>query len=346
MMTRKRSRALANFKVLMAVPVATFLLISFSTTRELSENSAAFTDYGIGTISFPSLPPPPITVNDQNAANKAVGQNKVPLQKETEPYVVVDKMPMFPGGDEALLKHLNEHTRYPESAIVNGITGRVVIRFCVTKAGSVDKITVLKGIDPLLDAEAKRVVASLPEFIPGYQGGDAVPVWYMVPVTFSLAGNENSPPPPPPPVPTAITTITTSTSIPSLSSSSAKEFKEDLFIAENYPDQGTADKTPFIAAEEMPAFPGGDAALLKYLSRNTRYPGEARASGKEGSVVVRFCVTESGDVDLVSILKGVDPTLDAEAMRVVSSLSGFTPAMQGGKAVPVWYSVPITFTII
>ena len=96
-------------------------------------------------------------------------------------------MPMFPGGDAALLKYLGENIKYPESAKVNGITGRVILRFCVTETGAVDRISILKGVDPAIDAEAFRVVSSLPSFQPGKQGGVAVPVWYMVPVTFALS---------------------------------------------------------------------------------------------------------------------------------------------------------------
>jgi TonB family protein len=263
-------------------------------------------------------------------SGEAVSQNKASSEAGREPYVVVEDMPVFPGGDSELLTYISEHTTYPESAKVSGIAGRVIIRFCVTEKGTVDKITVLKGVDPALDAEAVRVVSSLPDFVPGYQGGVAVSVWYMVPVTFSLKVNENLPPPPP----------------PAPSTAESKGLEEEFSVVEENPDQGNATSTPSIVAEEMPMYPGGDAALLKYLSRNSRYPGEAKASGKEGRVIVRFCVTESGDVDLVSILAGVDPALDAEAIRVVSTLSGFKPAKQGGKPVPVWYSVPINFTII
>ncbi len=104
-----------------------------------------------------------------------------------EPFVVVEEMPMFPGGDEALLKFIAENTQYPILAKTNGITGRVIIRFVVSKEGLAQESTVLKGVDPSLDAEAIRVVNSLPVFKPGIQGGKPVPVYYMVPVTFSLA---------------------------------------------------------------------------------------------------------------------------------------------------------------
>jgi len=107
-------------------------------------------------------------------------------EKEPEPFVVVEEMPTFPGGDVALLKYIGEHTQYPEVAKENNIQGRVIIRFCVTSKGGVSQVSVLKGVDPELDKEAIRVVNTLPPFKPGKQGGKPVPVWYMVPITFTL----------------------------------------------------------------------------------------------------------------------------------------------------------------
>ena len=107
-------------------------------------------------------------------------------EAEPEPFVVVEEMPMFPGGDAALLTYIAEHTQYPEVAKENNIQGRVIVRFCVTSKGGVNQVSVLKGVDPELDAEAIRVVQSLPPFKPGKQGGKPVPVWYMVPITFTL----------------------------------------------------------------------------------------------------------------------------------------------------------------
>ncbi|MBN1107697.1 MAG: energy transducer TonB [Bacteroidales bacterium] len=108
------------------------------------------------------------------------------VEAEPEPFVVVEEMPMFPGGETELLKYIGEHTNYPEVAKENNIQGRVIVRFCVTAKGTVSQISVLKGVDPELDKEAVRVVSTLPTFKPGKQGGKPVPVWYMVPITFTL----------------------------------------------------------------------------------------------------------------------------------------------------------------
>ena len=107
-------------------------------------------------------------------------------EPEEVPFVVVEEMPMYPGGDVELLKYIAEHTQYPEVAKENNIQGKVIVRFCVTAKGGVSQVSVMKSVDPELDKEAIRVVNTLPAFKPGKQGGKAVPVWYMVPITFTL----------------------------------------------------------------------------------------------------------------------------------------------------------------
>jgi len=110
----------------------------------------------------------------------------------------------------------------------------------------------------------------------------------------------------------------------------------------------TADKTtiePYVAVEEMPMYPGGNAAMVSYISKNIKYPVKAMESGVQGKVVVKFCVTAQGGVSMASVLKGVDPELDKEAVRVIQTINNFIPGKKDGVAVPVWYMVPITFTL-
>jgi protein TonB len=107
-------------------------------------------------------------------------------EPEAEPFIIVEEMPSFPGGEIELQKYLAEHTQYPEVAKENNIQGRVFVKFCVTSKGGVDKVSIFKGVDPELDAEAIRVVKTLPPFKPGKQGGKPVPVWFTVPINFQL----------------------------------------------------------------------------------------------------------------------------------------------------------------
>jgi TonB family protein len=104
-------------------------------------------------------------------------------------------------------------------------------------------------------------------------------------------------------------------------------------------------EAPFVVVEQMPMYPGGDGELLKFLKNNTKYPEPAKANKIQGRVIIRFIVSTEGKAEGVSVLKGVDPQLDAEAIRVTSMVNGFKPGLQGGKAVGVWYMVPINFSL-
>ena len=92
-------------------------------------------------------------------------------------------------------------------------------------------------------------------------------------------------------------------------------------------------------------FPGGDAALMSYLANNIHYPTVAAENGVQGRVVVGFVVERDGSITDVSVLRGVDPSLDREAMRVVKSMPRWTPGKQNGSAVRVKYQVPVAFRL-
>lgn len=108
------------------------------------------------------------------------------VEEDNKVHVTVEQMPQFPGGETALLQYIRDNLKYPTIAQENGIQGRVIVRFVVSKDGSVKDITVLRGVDSSLDKEAVRVVNSLPKFIPGKQNGHAVNVFYTLPVSFKL----------------------------------------------------------------------------------------------------------------------------------------------------------------
>jgi periplasmic protein TonB len=105
---------------------------------------------------------------------------------EPEVRFFVEEPPQFPGGESALLRYVAENLKYPEIAAGNGIQGRVYLKFVVNSDGSVNRVEVIKGVDPALDAEAKRVIGTLPRFSPGKQNGVAVPVYFTIPVLFEL----------------------------------------------------------------------------------------------------------------------------------------------------------------
>jgi len=121
---------------------------------------------------------------------EVVVEKKVEAPKEVKEEVFrsVEQMPQFPGGEAALMKFLQSHINYPPMAAENNVQGRVVVQFVVDKTGKVGEVKVVRSVDKDLDKEAVRVCKSLPKFTPGRQNGQAVSVWYTLPVTFKLQG--------------------------------------------------------------------------------------------------------------------------------------------------------------
>ena len=121
---------------------------------------------------------------------EVVVETKVEKPKEVKEEVFrsVEQMPQFPGGEAALMKYLQSHINYPPMAAENNVQGRVVVQFVVDKTGKVGEVKVVRSVDKDLDKEAVRVCKSLPKCTPGRQNGQAVSVWYTLPVTFKLQG--------------------------------------------------------------------------------------------------------------------------------------------------------------
>ena len=108
------------------------------------------------------------------------------LQDSDPVFRSVEQMPQFPGGEAALMKYIQSHINYPPMAAENEIEGKVIVQFVVKKDGSIGQVKVVRSVDKDLDEEAVRLIKALPKFTPGRQNGQAVNVWYTLPVTFKL----------------------------------------------------------------------------------------------------------------------------------------------------------------
>jgi len=213
-------------------------------------------------------------------------------------FTVVEKMPSFPGGDAELLKYIATNIKYPKESQDNGEQGRVICSFIVGRDGSVNNPEVLRGVTPLLNEEAVRVINTMPRWNPGMQRGKAVAVKYTVPITFRLK-------------------------------SPVEEAKEETLTV----------------VDVMPQYPGGDRELLKFIAQSIKYPTDAQEAGVQGRVICSFVVDKKGNIVEPKIIRGIDPSLDAEALRVIGMMPRWTPGRQDGKAVCVLYTVPITFRL-
>lgn len=105
------------------------------------------------------------------------------------------------------------------------------------------------------------------------------------------------------------------------------------------------EEKPFTTVEQMPQFPGGDEELMKFILGNLNYPTVAKEVGVEGRVIIRFVVSRTGDVQNVEVLRGLDPSCDKEAVRVVKMMPKWIPEKQNGRTVPVFFTIPIVYKL-
>ncbi|KRO64864.1 MAG: energy transducer TonB [Cryomorphaceae bacterium BACL11 MAG-121015-bin20] len=159
----------------------------------------------------------------------------------------------------------------------------------------------------------------------------------IIPITRQ----EITPPPPPPPPPEVIVIVEDIVEI--VDEAKIETTESDEMVAIEIEEE--SDEEFFMVVENMPEFPGGDAGLMKYIQKNVKYPPIAKEYNITGKVYVSFIVDKSGSVTDVKIARGVDKSLDAEALRVVKSLPKYKPGKQRGKAVRVMFTIPINFTL-
>ena len=121
--------------------------------------------------------------------------------------------------------------------------------------------------------------------------------------------------------------------------------KKDVKVVAPAPQAVVSDDQTFSVVEQMPEYPGGMRAGLEFMARNLRYPTKAREAGKQGRVIVQFVVRKDGSLSDFKVLCPVDPWLDAEAIRVISTMPKWKPGMQDGKPVSVKFTLPVTFML-
>ncbi len=281
MMNKKRSPGIVRTKYLIFIPLVGILM--------LLSNIEAVARLTVRLANEATVSNAMVTATDVSSKSREVNE---------QVFTVVEKMPSFPGGDAELLKYIATNIKYPKESLDNGEQGRVICSFIVGRDGSVNNPEVLRGVTPLLNEEAVRVINTMPRWNPGMQRGKAVAVKYTVPITFRLK-------------------------------SPVEEAKEETLTV----------------VDVMPQYPGGDRELLKFIAQSIKYPTDAQEAGVQGRVICSFVVDKKGNIVEPKIIRGIDPSLDAEALRVIGMMPRWTPGRQDGKAVRVLYTVPITFRL-
>ena len=149
--------------------------------------------FSVNAQEVPPPPPPPVLEIEEVEGEEEIMEvieleTEMPESAvEDEVFTIVEEMPEFPGGNDAMYAFINENINYPEEAQKDKIQGVVYVKFIVRKDGSIDEnVNVVRGVHPLLDTEAQRVVRSMPDWKPGMQRGKPVSVYFTLPIRFKL----------------------------------------------------------------------------------------------------------------------------------------------------------------
>jgi TonB family protein len=249
--------------------------------------------------------------------------NSLTKQRETPPTSGTDKIvkepdidPMFTGGTAAMHKFITSTLNYPKEAIEKNIEGLVVYTFVVEKDGTLSNFNLIHRADPMLDAEALRILKAMPPWRPAKYKGEAVRAETYVPMYFKINKNRR----------TAKT-----------NSQGSSTAKTDLNIIAN--------EEIFSIVDQMPQYPGGEKKLTEFLSNRIIYPSQALQNGIEGRILCSFIVAKDGTVSNIEVLQSPDPELSDEAVRVLSMMPKWNPGINNGEKVNVKCVLPIDFKI-
>ena len=207
MMNQKKTPGAGLIKYLLILPLASALIISSNAENLIRSVKQAANQHSTPTKQVATNEAIPLTVNELDemvvvaqATSTEKKDNPTPAPPPPPPsptsedevvFMIVEKMPAYPGGDTAMFNYFLTSIRYPVEAQKNNIQGRVICQFVVNTDGSIADVNVIVGVDSLLDAEAVRVLSSMPKWIPGEQRGKKVRVKYTIPVNFSLNKKED-----------------------------------------------------------------------------------------------------------------------------------------------------------
>ena len=215
MMLIKKSNPWNRAKILLTVPVAAVAVVAFATpkaeslSKEIEHDSNALVNSVVrsmpgtaehlamstgeaGAAGMPAETAAPETAAADSLRGRVAGVTVGASKDDGRVFDVVEEQPRYPGGTNALMTSLRDNIKYPAEAAKAGIQGKVIVQFVIGKDGTVRDVKPIRNISPELDAEAVRVVAAMPKWVPGYQSGEAVNVRYTLPVNFRMDGGPDS----------------------------------------------------------------------------------------------------------------------------------------------------------
>ena len=309
-------------------------------------------------------------------------QNSTPKQILTDSIYDYAEVPAkFPGGDKEMYSYLSSQIKYPAESTARNEQGKVVVQFVVSKSGEVMMPKVIKGVTPLLDNEALRVVNSMPAFIPAEHEGKKVSFRLVLPIAFKLnnvstdesnwrvtdktvvvidgmikpeikAKMIN---------PTFVGNLTIKKPFPEAEKSKLMQDygsqaengvvlittkKLNRFRILPMDERIDADSVRDCLFERPCLYPGGENEIYSFINKTIKYPSVALDNRVQGKVVVGFTVNKSGERSSIKVIESVDPALDKEALRVVSLIPDtFIPGTYRDEKIDVKYVLPVSFKL-
>ena len=314
MMWKKKSSKWAFAKCMYALPLA-FIAITAFATPEISGRLSEISSVKDIKISLqqnmtPQDPPPP---PPSPPVVVPAPTDVIPIPHGVQDTLVslgvIDIKPLFANGkdENEFTRWVFEHVKYPGEAKTKGIQGRVVAAFVLNHEGNVTDVQILRGVHPLLDAECIRVLESSPKWErPGMHEGKTVNVRYNFPLNFSL-----------------------------------KKDKKDEVSVKQSTNPEDQDLEPAIFANGK-----GENEFVAWTLRQVRYPSDAKEQGIQGRLIASYVLSEDGFITDVEILRGINPSIDAEAIRVLKSSPKWEkPAMKEGVPIKVSFVMPMNFML-
>ena len=247
----------------------------------------------------------------------AIDVMNTPPTKKGRVYEDPDIPPLFTGGSAEMNKFITSSLQYPAKAAEENKQGLVVYQFTVETDGTLTDFELLHRAGEELEAEALRIIKSMPPWRPGKNRGQIVRTKSYVPMYFKLNKNAEA-----------------RTRIAKAGAQSYGKQDEEIKNSEIYS-----------IVDVMPKYPHGERELSGFIAHNMRYPKEARQQGVEGRVLCSFIVSSDGAISNIEIVQGLHSELDTEAVRVLSLMSKWVPGERNGEKVNVKCLLPIDFTI-
>ena len=191
MMNQQKTKKAGIMKYSLIVPLALALVLSSNAQSIVNNAKEALSETkDVASVTKTTQ------VQNQKSTKRTIQFTPPVIKKDksdTEKiYTVIEKMPVYPGGEKALVEYISQNLRYPADAHQNNIQGTVIIRFVVNKLGKVEKAEILRSLNPSTDAEGLKVINSLPDWIPGEQNGEKVAVYYTLPISFKMTDDSKA----------------------------------------------------------------------------------------------------------------------------------------------------------